>query len=66
VHAGANGTIHTEFFMRGFTLGTVGNPRILDEDGTDVILHSGPDDYTKQPSGNSGDLITSVVLEPVE
>tara|TARA_R110002020_G_scaffold25060_5_gene81596 strand:- start:9967 stop:10488 length:522 start_codon:yes stop_codon:yes gene_type:complete len=66
VHAGDDGVIHAEFFLRGFSLGTEGNARIMDEDGTSVVLHSGPDDYTSQPSGNSGDRIACAVLEPAE
>ena len=66
VHAGADGMVHAEFFVRGFSLGTEGDARILDEDGTSVVLHSGPDDYTSQPSGDSGSRIACAVLNPVE
>ena len=66
VHAGADGKIRAEFFLRGFSLGTTGDPRILDEDGSSVVLHSGPDDYTSQPSGKSGDRIACAVLKAPE
>jgi len=66
VHAGADGMIHAEFFVRGFSLGTEGNARILDEDGSSVVLHSGPDDYSSQPSGDSGSRIACAVLTPAE
>ena len=66
VHASADGTIHAEFFLRGFSLGTEGNPRIMDEDGAALVLHSGPDDYTSQPSGDSGDRIACAVLKAAE
>lgn len=66
IHASAQGMVHAEFFVRGFSLGTLGNQRILDEDGTSVVLHSGPDDYTSQPSGNSGGRIACAVLKGAE
>lgn len=66
VHAGADGVVRAEFFLRGFSLGTTGNPRILDENGTAVVLHSGPDDYTTQPSGDSGSRIACAVLKAAE
>lgn len=66
VHAGADGMVHAEFFVRGFSLGTEGNARILDGDGASVVLHSGPDDYTSQPSGDSGSRIACAVLAPAE
>jgi len=66
VHAGADGMVRAEFFLHGFSLGTTGNPRILDEDGSAVILHSGPDDYTTQPSGDSGSRIACAVLRASE
>ncbi|WP_340160554.1 superoxide dismutase family protein [uncultured Hoeflea sp.] len=66
VHASAEGMVHAEFFVRGFSLGTEGNARILDEDGAAVVLHSGADDYTSQPSGDSGSRIACAVLNPAE
>ncbi|MDF1609387.1 superoxide dismutase family protein [Hoeflea sp. YIM 152468] len=66
VHAGAQGMVNAEFFVRGFSLGTEGDPRILDQDGSSVILHAGPDDYTSQPSGDSGSRIACAVLKAAE
>lgn len=66
VHAGADGVVHAEFFLRGITLGTEGDPGILDDDGAAVIIHSGPDDYTTQPSGGSGSRIACAVLKAVQ
>ena len=66
VHASAKGEVRAEFFVRGFTLGTTGNQRVMDDDGTSLILHSGPDDYETQPSGASGDRIACAVLKAAQ
>ncbi|PZX15718.1 Cu-Zn family superoxide dismutase [Palleronia aestuarii] len=39
---------------------------IFDEDGAAFIIHSGPDDYASQPSGESGDRIACGVFERIE
>lgn len=62
VHAGADGSIEAEFFTRGFTLGTVGDQRLLDGDGSAVVLHANADDYSSQPSGNAGSRIACGVI----
>ena len=36
---------------------------LMDADGTALIVHSGPDDYESQPSGDAGDRIACAVLE---
>ncbi|PRX10103.1 UNVERIFIED_ORG: Cu-Zn family superoxide dismutase [Martelella mediterranea] len=63
LHVRSDGVADAEFFVRGFTLGTEGNQRILDEDGSAVIIHSGADDYGTQPSGDSGERVACAVLE---
>ncbi|MBM2577041.1 superoxide dismutase family protein [Jannaschia sp. Os4] len=37
--------------------------QLLDADGAALIVHSGPDDYVSQPSGDAGDRIACSVLE---
>ena len=36
---------------------------VFDEDGAALVVHSGPDDYATQPSGDSGDRIACGVIE---
>jgi len=62
VHAGQDGVIKAEFFTDRLTLSD-GENGLMDQDGSAVVLHSGPDDYTSQPSGDSGDRIACGVVE---
>lgn len=39
---------------------------LLDEDGSALVIHAGPDDYESQPSGNSGDRIACAVISRSE
>lgn len=47
------------FAVAGLTL-----DQVFDEDGTALMVHAEPDDYTTQPGGASGDRIACAVLEP--
>ncbi|MEX2570317.1 MAG: superoxide dismutase family protein [Gemmatimonadota bacterium] len=38
---------------------------LFDTDGSALVVHSGPDDYSSQPSGDSGSRIACGVIEPV-
>lgn len=40
-----------------------GAVQLLDEDGSAIVVHAGPDDYSSQPSGASGDRIACGVIE---
>lgn len=40
-----------------------GAVELLDEDGAAIVIHSAPDDYVTQPSGDSGDRIACGVIE---
>jgi Cu-Zn family superoxide dismutase len=47
---------------RGTTAFLVSKHDMGDEDGTSLVIHSRPDDYKTDPSGNSGDRIACAVL----
>lgn len=63
VHVQSDGVLAVEYFTYGFVLNESGNPYVLDDDGSAIILHAGADDYSSQPSGDAGDRIACGVIE---
>jgi superoxide dismutase, Cu-Zn family len=61
---GADGAGVLEFVIPGATLHR-GERALLDRDGASLVVHTGPDDYRTDPSGNSGArLACGVVAAP--
>lgn len=54
-----DGTGQAEFYTTLLTAQT-----IQDNDGSALMVHADPDDYTNQPSGNSGDRVACGVISP--
>ncbi|PXA82788.1 superoxide dismutase [Caulobacter sp. D4A] len=55
LHAGADGVASAEFFSQLVSLkGGRGRPALLDADGSAIVIHASPDDYTSQPIGGAG------------
>lgn len=57
--ANADGVATVDTVVKGIELGTGSNTDVL---GRAVIVHAQPDDYTSQPSGNSGARIACGVI----
>ena len=55
----SDGAVNVEVFNTGLSI----QDMIFDDDGAAFIIHSGPDDYMSQPSGDSGDRIACGVFE---
>jgi superoxide dismutase, Cu-Zn family len=56
IYVGDNGELNTELVTDKVTLNK-GPRALLDKDGFSLVLHAKPDDYTTQPSGDSGGRI---------
>ncbi|MCZ0961815.1 superoxide dismutase family protein [Paracoccus benzoatiresistens] len=52
IHVPDNGTLMVEYFVPGLT-----KDMLADEDGSAIVIHEQPDDYTGQPSGHAGGRI---------
>ncbi|MFQ6554127.1 superoxide dismutase family protein [Aestuariibius insulae] len=52
------GVVNVEYFSNLLEI----DEMMFDEDGSAFIVHSGPDDYTSQPSGAAGDRIACGVF----
>jgi Cu-Zn family superoxide dismutase len=57
--ADANGNAQASFTLSGVSVGS--GP--ADLVGRGLIVHAGPDDYTTQPTGNSGARIACGVIK---
>lgn len=66
VTVAGDGKLAAEFFLTRLEMdgnGWFDEVGLFDDDGSAVVIHSGPDDYRSQPSGASGDRIACGVFE---
>lgn len=62
IHVPENGALTVEVLNSLVTLS--GEARLLDEDGSALVLHADPDDYRTDPAGHAGGRIACGVIEP--
>ncbi|MGH7824878.1 MAG: superoxide dismutase family protein [Candidatus Binatia bacterium] len=62
IHVPENGGLMVEFFVPEVRLKDRNN-RLMDEDGSALVIHAQTDDYRSDPSGNAGDRIACGVIE---
>ena len=67
VWADAAGDVNAEIHATAVTLtGALGRTMLLDDDGSTLILHAGPDDHTSTPAGDAGGRIACGEISPAE
>lgn len=63
VHAGPGGRVDAEVFSPFVTMrGAAGRTRLMDRDGSAILVHAMADDHSSQPIGGSGDRVACGVL----
>jgi Cu-Zn family superoxide dismutase len=63
-YVGLDGRLRADIINPNVTLTDRGGT-LFGKDGTSIVLHDQPDDYTSQPSGNSGARIVCGVIKKV-
>jgi Cu-Zn family superoxide dismutase len=64
VFAAADGTVKAEVFSALVSLsGQGGRPALRDPDGSALVVHENPDDYTAQPIGGAGARVACAVIK---
>jgi Cu-Zn family superoxide dismutase len=69
IYAAEDGTVNAELFSERVTLvEDEADERafLLDEDGSALVIHEGPDDHMSQPIGGAGARVACAVIETVE
>ncbi|HWO41245.1 MAG TPA: superoxide dismutase family protein [Candidatus Eisenbacteria bacterium] len=62
IHIPESGQLTVEFFAPDLRL-KEGKNRLMDEDGSAIVIHAQKDDYRTDPAGNAGDRIACGVIE---
>lgn len=57
IHVPQSGSVSVEIFAPGVTLKEGAPTSLFDANGSAVVLHAKPDDYTTDPAGNAGDRV---------
>lgn len=60
LHVGASGSLTVDLLLPNVTLN--GSRALLDGDGATIVVHANADDYSTEPSGNSGDRVACGVI----
>ena len=60
IHVPENGKLHIEVLNQRVFL----SDGLLDDDGSAIVIHQGPDDYKTDPAGNAGPRIACGVITP--
>ena len=64
IYVGADGAGQADAFSALVSLnGAGGRPALLDTDGSSIVVHASPDDYTSQPIGGAGARIACGVVK---
>lgn len=58
----SDGTVNVTLTTTNISLKPNVDNSILDNDGSSLMIHSGPDDYKTDPAGNSGDRIACAAI----
>ena len=62
IHVPESGELTFEALNARVSLERDAKAALLGEDGTAIVIHKGPDDYSSQPSGAAGDRIACGVI----
>ncbi|SDB83318.1 superoxide dismutase, Cu-Zn family [Pelagirhabdus alkalitolerans] len=62
IHVNEDGTVYAEVEAPMVSLKRDHENTLFTEEGTSLVIHSGPDDYFSQPAGDAGDRIACGVI----
>lgn len=65
IHVPPQGALTVEFFVPNVRLKD-GKNRLMDQDGSALVIHAKPDDYRSDPAGNAGDRVACAVIAPAK
>lgn len=63
VSVSASGEANVQLWNPMVTLQADTDDSLLDQDGSAIVIHAGPDDHKSDPAGNSGDRIACGVVQ---
>lgn len=63
IHVHADGSVTVALYSTLVSVhGTDGRPALKDADGSALVIHANPDDYTTQPIGGAGERIACAII----